>query len=201
MEMMRFAVTYDYLCPFARNAHEHLVTALGDGAPWDVDFLPFSLRQVHLEEGARPVWEDPDRSPDLKAMEAGLVVKEREPERFPDFHLALFAARHDEGLDLREEAVIRDVIRKNRLDPEEIFSSIAEGWPRETFRRAHEMAVSEHRVFGVPTFVAGGEAVFVRIMTRPAGEPGASRETIERVLDLLLDHPELNEFKRTVIPH
>src|ERR1700678_362402 len=62
-----FAVTYDYRCPFARNAHEHLVTALRSGADWDVDFVPFSLSQIHDEEGDVPVWEDPDRASDLLA--------------------------------------------------------------------------------------------------------------------------------------
>ena len=199
METVHFAVTYDYRCPFARNAHEHLVVALRDGAPWDVEAVPFSLSQVHAEEGGPSVWEDPAKSPDLIAEEAGLVVKARKPECFEDVHLSLFAARHEEGRDLRDEAVVRDVLQKNGLDPDEIFSSIAEGWPRVAFRRAHEAAVSEHGVFGVPTFIAGSEAVFVRIMTRPTGKPEASREIIERVLDLLLNRPELNDFKRTVI--
>jgi len=41
---LSFAVTWDYRCPFARNAHEHLLTALESGADWDVRFVPFSLR-------------------------------------------------------------------------------------------------------------------------------------------------------------
>ena len=31
-----FEVTWDYLCPFARNAHEHLAVGLQAGAGWDV---------------------------------------------------------------------------------------------------------------------------------------------------------------------
>ncbi len=46
-----FAVTWDYRCPFARNAHEHVVAGLEAGADWEVDFLPFSLNQMHVEEG------------------------------------------------------------------------------------------------------------------------------------------------------
>ena len=55
------AVSFDYRCPFARNAHEAVVTALRDGADLDVRFLPFSLDQAHVEEGEQPVWE---RQPD-----------------------------------------------------------------------------------------------------------------------------------------
>ena len=45
------------------------------------------------------------------AIEAGLMVRDRFPDRFPDVHLALFAARHDEGRDLRDEAVVRQVLK------------------------------------------------------------------------------------------
>ncbi len=35
--MKSFAVNWDYRCPFARNAHEHIAVALADGADWEVD--------------------------------------------------------------------------------------------------------------------------------------------------------------------
>ena len=44
------------------------------------------------------------------------------------------------------------------------------------------------------------EAVFVRLMTRPAGDVKLARETIDRVLDLVIGHPELNEYKHTSVP-
>lgn len=47
---IRFAIGFDYLCPFARNAHEHVIAGLRGGAGWQVRFVPFSLPQVHLEE-------------------------------------------------------------------------------------------------------------------------------------------------------
>ena len=55
-------------------------------------------------------------------------------------------------------------------------------------------------MFGVPTFIAGGQAVFVRVMDRPGGDAERARVTVERILDLLTGWPELNEFKRTSIP-
>ena len=54
-------------------------------------------------------------------------------------------------------------------------------------------------VFGVPTFIVGGDAVFVRLMARPEGDADLARTTIDRVLGLITDHPELNEFKHTRI--
>jgi DSBA-like thioredoxin domain len=194
-----FGVTFDYRCPFARNVHEHLVTAMRGGADWDVEFLPFSLTQSHIEEGGEPVWERPDKASDLTAIEAGIVVRDRYPDQFLDVHIALFGARHDEGRDLRDEAVIRHVLTSQGVDADDVFAEIAEGWPRQAFRKAHEAAVNDHEVFGVPTFIAGDAAAFVRIMTRPEGDAELARYTIEHVLELLVIHPEINEFKHTSI--
>jgi protein-disulfide isomerase-like protein with CxxC motif len=199
MSLPHFAVTYDYRCPFARNVHEHLAQALQDDADWDLEFLPFSLTQAHIDEGQDPVWDRPDLAPDLTAVEAGLVVRDRYPERFLDVHVALFTARHDQGRDLREEAVVRDVLETQGIDPDEVFSALAEGWPRQAFRKAHEAAVADHRVFGVPTFIVGDAAAFVRVMTRPDGDAGLARTTIEHVVQLMTAHPDLNEFKHTSI--
>jgi hypothetical protein len=52
----RFAITFDYLCPFARNANEHVIAGLRAGADWDVHFLPYSLAQGHVEEDQQDVW-------------------------------------------------------------------------------------------------------------------------------------------------
>jgi predicted DsbA family dithiol-disulfide isomerase len=199
MNTLTFAVTFDYRCPFARNVHEHLVTAMEGGADWEVEYLPFSLTQSHVEEGEEPVWDRADKTPDLIAIEAGLVVRDLFPERFPDVHIALFAARHDQGQDLRQQAVIGEVLEANGVGADEVFAAIAEGWPRQAFRKAHEAAVNDHQVFGVPTFISGEASAFVRIMTRPEGDGERARTTIESILELLLGHPEINEFKHTSI--
>ena len=54
-------------------------------------------------------------------------------------------------------------------------------------------------MFGVPTFVTDRRAVFVRLMERPA-TPEAARATLERILAMVEDWPDLNEFKATAIP-
>jgi hypothetical protein len=38
-------------------------------------------------------------------------------------------------------------------------------------------------------------------MTRPGNDAALATATIERILDLLLHHVELNEFKHTSIPN
>ena len=92
-----FAVTWDYRCPFARNAHEHVLAGLADGADWDVRFVPFSLSQAHVEEGETDVWDEPERDSGLLALQVGVVVRDWFPEQFPAVHGALFALRHDKG--------------------------------------------------------------------------------------------------------
>jgi hypothetical protein len=199
MRASSFAVTFDYRCPFARNVHEHLVSALQAGADWTVAFEPFSLTQSHIEKGEIPVWDAPERASDLMAIETGLVVRDLFPDRFLEVHIALFAARHDDGLDLRHESVLRRVLTDHGVDGDEVFAAIADGWPRQAFRKAHEAAVTDHQVFGVPTFISGDAAAFVRVMTRPDGDAELARTTIENVLELLDGHPEINEFKHTSI--
>ncbi len=199
MSRLEFSVTYDYRCPFARNAHEHLVVALGAGADWNVDFVPFSLSQTHVDEGGTGVWDDPAKAPDLMAVEVSLVVRDRFPGQFPALHIGLFTARHDQGLDLRDESVVRRVLVDAGVDDDEVFRVVAEGGPRDTFRKAHEDAVTNHQVFGVPTFIIDGNAAFVRVMTRPGTDAESARATIDGVLALFSQHPELNEFKYTSI--
>src|SRR5687767_14127959 len=75
-----FAVTYDYRCPFARNAHEHVLTALENGAAWNVRYVPFSLGQVHVAEGDPDIWETPENDSGLLAHQVSVVVRDR----FPD---------------------------------------------------------------------------------------------------------------------
>ncbi|HVB92089.1 MAG TPA: DsbA family protein [Acidimicrobiales bacterium] len=197
--MKPFSVTWDYRCPFARNAHEHIVSALADGADWDVTFLPFSLSQAHVPEGGTPVWDDPAKAGDLLALAAGVVVRDRYPEKFGTAHDALFAARHDEGLDLREAAVVSAVLDRSGVPGSEVLAELETGRALVEVRQAHQQAVEEWGVFGVPTFIVEGRAVFVRLMSRPGGDAALARRTIENVVQLFETQPELNEFKCTTL--
>jgi hypothetical protein len=194
-----FAVTWDYRCPFARNAHEHIVEALTAGADWDVTFIPFSLNQMHVDEGQPDVWDDPEKESTLRAPEVAMVVRDRHPEAFLRFHVATFSARHDEGRDIREPDVLRAILTENALDADAILAEVEDGWPLEAYRKEHEAAAQDYAVFGVPTFIAGDQAVFVRVMSRPQGDAELARTTIERTLDLVSGWTDLNEFKHTRI--
>jgi hypothetical protein len=197
-----FAITWDYRCPFARNAHEHVLTGLAAGADWQVTFVPFSLGQAHVEEGQPSVWEKPEQDSGILALQAGVVVRDEFGDRFPAVHRALFAARHDDGLKLDDPDVVRDVLRRNGIDDQAVFERIDSGDALRRIQQEHEAAVESHNVWGVPTFVGDNQAVFVRLMDRaPVGaEPATSIQAVERVVTLVTDWPNLNEFKHTSIP-
>ena len=72
-----FAITYDYRCPYARIAHDHVVAGLRAGADWDVTFLPFSLGQAHVHEGQPSVWERPEQDSGIVALQASIAVRVR----------------------------------------------------------------------------------------------------------------------------
>jgi formate-dependent phosphoribosylglycinamide formyltransferase (GAR transformylase) len=78
-----------------------------------------------------------------------------------------------------------------------VLAEVDAGWPAKQIRTEHEDMVGRLDVFGVPTFVVGDSAVFVRLMARPEGDGELAVATIERVLGLITDHPEINEFKHT----
>jgi predicted DsbA family dithiol-disulfide isomerase len=199
---LSFALTWDYRCPFARNMHEHVLTGLEAGADWDVDFVPFSLSQAHVSEGDIDVWDEPEKDRGLIALQAGVVVRDQFPEAFPQVHRGLFAARHDQGLHLEEPDVVRRVLTDAGVDADVVFKTIEDGSALKQVRAAHEASVDEHHVWGVPTFIANGQSVFVRLMTRaqPGVDPKPSIQAIERIVDLVTGWPELNEFKHTSIP-
>ena len=187
---MKYEITFDYLCPFARNAGEAVVNGLRQGEDWDVTFRPFSLSQAHVGAGEPDVFENSTAS-GIRALHWGIAVRDSSPEHFLDAHVALFGARHDDGLDLSDEGVIRSALEPTGVDVEAIGEVVASGGPANTLAAEHTDAVERLRVFGVPTFIQDDVATFIRFMRR-----GDVRD-LKRALTLL-DWHDLNEFKRTV---
>lgn len=191
-----FTITFDYLCPFARIANETVVEAIDAGADWSVAFAPFSLSQVHVVEGQADAWDLPAGTGGRRGvagLEWAIAVRDEFPERFTAFHVRLFDARHSSGADVDDSTVLRKVADDSGLDPDAVAAIVAGGTPLKTLAAEHEALIDRHDVFGVPTFIAGDEAVFVRLMERHR------RDDVERVLDML-EWSRLNEFKRTRIP-
>ena len=190
-----FAVSFDYRCPFARNAHESVIAGLENGADWKVTFTPFSLDQVHVEEDEPAVW---DREPEVwgtgvNALLWGIAVRDQMPDQFLAWHGAAFAARHDEGQKIAKVEVLRAIATGAGLDAGAIEAEVESGRPLKSLAAEHTEAVKKHAMFGVPTFVVGDRAVFVRFMDRK------NPSDIDRALDLI-EWTDLNEFKHTSVP-
>jgi len=194
--MKTFTVTYDYLCPFARIASESLVDAVVAGAPYDVTFKPFSLAQNHLDDDAVAVW---DRGPSdeqgrgVLALFWSLAIRDGFSESFLEFHKSLFNAKHDDLADIGDEAVLRDLATKVGLDADAVAAAVETGVPAKTLAAEHTALVEDLGVFGVPTFIDGEEAVFVRFMERH------KLDDLDKVVDMI-SWTNVNEFKRSRIP-
>jgi len=191
------AVTFDYRCPFARNGHEAVVNAVRAGALTDVEwrYLAFSLDQVHVEEGATAVWDRPadEWGTGALALLYGIAVRDHFSEQFLDAHLALFAARHDQGKKLEQEAVLREVVGSVGLDPDAVAEEVWSGRPLKTLAAEHTEAVDRWGAFGVPTYLEGESGAFIRFMER------GQVDDLVRAVDML-GWANLNEFKRPRIP-
>jgi len=183
-------VTFDYRCPFAYNGNATLMAGAG-ALDLEPRYLAFSLDQAHVGEGETPMWErDPaDWGSGVLALLYGIAARDSSPEVFPAVHLALFAARHDRGLKIDDLDVLHDAISGAGGDPTALADEVASGRPLKTLGVEHTEAVERWGVWGVPTFIEGDDAAFVRLMARD------DVDDLERVLALLpLTH--INEFKR-----
>jgi 2-hydroxychromene-2-carboxylate isomerase len=194
-----FAITYDYRCPYARLAHDHVIEGLRGGARWDVTFVPFSLGQVHVEEGQPSVWEAPDADSGLLALQASIAVRDGQPDRFVEAHHALFEHRHSAAGSLRNREVLGEVLAEAGVDAADVWTDVDSGRPLATIEKEHMTIAQTHEVWGVPTFVVGDRAVFVRLLHGARGNRESAISNIERILDQI-DWPLLNELKHTSIP-
>lgn len=189
-------VTWDYLCPFARNAHTMLVNAIrAERVTMPVAFHAFSLSQNHLSPGEPAVWEQPagSRGSGVLALEWGIAVRDHMPDAFLNWHMQAFAARHDSALDINDVDVLHDIAVSCDIDPDAIKTIVASGEPIATLRDEHTEAVERWQVFGVPTFITGEDAVFIRFMDRTA------LDDLDRAI-AMLDFANINEFKHTSVP-
>lgn len=195
----RFALTWDYRCPYGRIAHDHVVTGLRGGADWDVTFLPFSLGQSHVEPGMPNVWDAPETDSGILALQVGIAVRDNQPQAFVDLHHALYEFKHALGGNIRSRDALSNVIKGCGLDADAVFAEVDSGRPLATIAREHTQYADSHHVWGVPVFVVDDKAVFVRLLDRAEGDEALAINTIERILDNI-DWPILNEFKHTSVP-
>ena len=123
------ALTWDYRCPFARIVNDHVLTALAAGADLDVTFVPFSLGQMHREEGQADVWDAPETDSGLFALQVGVALRDQFPDQFAAGHRAIFEHRHASGGHLRTPEQLRPVLEGAGIDADKVFAVVATGEP------------------------------------------------------------------------
>lgn len=197
--MTAFELSYDYRCPFAKNMHLHVLTALDAGADFTVDFVPWTMSQGYKADGAPDVWDDPAHDGDLLALAVSVSVRDQQPDKFLAAHGALFRARHERAIRLVTLEEIDQVLAPLGVDMGLVREDLAT-------RRPHQVIGDSFRkyerveAFGVPTFVVGNDATFVRYMEPPTSNAKDSIILIESIVNLITAQPELNEFKHTRLP-
>lgn len=197
--MIRFAVTYDYRCPYGRIVHDHLYWGLQGGADWAVHFVPFCLGQTHVEPGEPDIWERPEQDSGLLALQLSVAIRDTQAERFLEAHHALYEHRHADAGNLRDLGLLLEVVGGVGVDALAARSELESGRPLATIREEHTTYARSHEVWGVPVFIQDDKAVFVRLLDRPNGDQTVARRTIERVIENI-SWDSLNEFKHTSVP-
>ena len=196
---MQFDLSFDYRCPFAKNIHLHVVTALRVGADFNVNFVPWSLSQGSRSDGAPDVWNDPAYDGDLLSLAAGISVRDQQSEYFLDAHEALFRARHDRAIRLVTLDEISNVLAPLGVDMAKVATDVASRRPHDVIAASHK-EFDRFEAFGVPTFVVNDDATFVRYMSEPSDDPAESVELITSLLAMMTKRADLNEFKHTQLP-
>ena len=196
---MQFDLSFDYRCPFAKNIHLHVVTALRAGADFDVNFAPWSLSQGSRSDGAPDVWNDPAYDADLISLAAAISVRDQQSEYFLDAHEALFRARHDRAIRLITLDEISNVLAPLGVDMAKVDADVASRRPHDVIAASHK-EFDRFEAFGVPTFVVNDDATFVRYMSEPSDDPAQSVELITTLLAMMTNRADLNEFKHTRLP-
>jgi hypothetical protein len=197
--MQSFDLSFDYRCPFAKNIHLHVITALRAGADFDVTFAPWSLSQGGRNDGAPDVWNDPAYDADLISLASAISVRDEQSEYFLDAHEALFRARHDRAIRLVTLDEISNVLAPLGVDMAKVAADVASRRPHDVIAASHK-EFDRFEAFGVPTFVVNDDATFVRYMSEPSEDPEASVELINSLLDMMTNRSDINEFKHTRLP-
>lgn len=179
---VRLEVFSDYTCPWCYIGWARLDEALdrvGDEIDVEVEWRPFEIHPDVPPEGM-PV-EDLPYPPDVwarmqealranaeaeglevgrrpkvsnthRALAAGAYAQAEEPERFADFHQALFEAYFAEGRDLGDPEVVDDLASGAGLDVARMGRALESGRYDEAIRRAG-LDARRMGISGTPTFV------------------------------------------------
>lgn len=191
-----FDLFFDYQCPFVYRAAGMVDAVRASGLrPLSVRWRFFSLTQVNSKDDGWTVWGAPDTENVRGRLAFAAAEAARRQGRFDDLHMPLLEARHRDRLDLDDVRVVERVAVDSGLDLNRFRSDMASKDILKGLERDHGEAVSEHGVFGTPTFVfADGASAYVRLAEPVAGS--AALEVFDRLLSVAAEEPRILEIKR-----
>jgi len=163
-----------------------------------IQWKTFSLEQQNNQEGADfKIWEQQDYpSRGVLALVASKAVLNQGDSSFLKFHMATFEALHDEGEDIGNGKVLRDIAKNVGLDLEQFDQDMERDETWKAVGEDHTESKRKYNVFGVPTFIFGkGQAVYVKLESIP--ESGEERDSLFQLIhDMGAERPYLLELKR-----
>jgi predicted DsbA family dithiol-disulfide isomerase len=194
-EPIKFDVFFDFQCPFVYRAARLIDSVRRSGRDLDVRWRYFSLTQVNSKDDGWAVWNAPASEKVRGRLAFQAAEAARRQGRFEDLHMPLLLARHRDGLDLDEPAVVEQVAAGVGLDPERFRNDIADPSILDRLAEDHAHAVTDHGVFGTPTFLfADGASAYVRLSESVNGN--SASDLFDRLLTVAAAEPRILEIKR-----
>jgi protein-disulfide isomerase len=188
---MQVTCYYDYTCPYSYRAFQWLgrvERVLPDVA---VGWQTFALKEANRDPSAPSPFDDPEVS-SVSVLALALAHAAQDGD-FARYHAAVFEA-----------------MQVGRVEEQDLLAAAADAGvdidsfqrerPRwlDTLAAAHHEATSRWHVFGTPTLILDGDAVFLKLAGVP---PATADEEVWGALCVLARcHPELIEIKRTCAP-
>jgi 2-hydroxychromene-2-carboxylate isomerase len=151
-----------------------------------------------VEPGETDIWDRPKDDTGLFALQFAVSVRDQQSNHFLDLHSALYNYRHEQNGNLSDIDSVGRIAQSLGINVETVMADIASGRALETVKQEHTRFAESHAVWGVPTFIVGSAAVFVRLLDRPKSTQDAT-QTVERIL-ANIGWDNLNEFKHTSVP-
>jgi len=194
-EVIELEVFYDYFCPFVYRASV-LLQNVGRTRPLKVAWRYFSLAQVNSKDDGWTVWDAPASENVRGRLAFKAAEAARKQGRFDDFHMPLLEARHRDGLEIDQAEVVERVAVDVGLDMNRFRKDVSDPDILASLARDHRQAVSEHGVFGTPTFVfPDGASAYVRLREAPDGGDDSAR-VFDHLVSVAALEPSILEIKR-----
>lgn len=165
----------------------------------DVRWRYFSLTQVNSKLDGWTVWDAPETEEVRGRLSFKAAEAARRQRKFDHFHMPLLRAKHRDNLDVEDVGVVEKVAAESGLDLERFRKDVADPQIIYALARDHQRAVSEHGVFGTPTFVfPGGESAYVRLSDILEGDEAL--HVFDEVIAVASHEPRILELKRPTKP-